>query len=97
MRAEEPVREGRQDGKGDRRAGDADRLQPQDAAKEPLEASPVLALRVAEPELDESLLDRDVQEQLEEARRDEHDRVETEAADAENPGCHDRPDDPEDG
>ena len=64
--------EDEQAGAADDRAGD---LEPERAAVEAAQPSPVLARDVAEPVLDERLLHRQVEERLEEARRVDDRRV----------------------
>src|SRR5206468_792874 len=53
------------------------------------EAPPALARDVAEPKLRERLLDREVEERLEEPHRDERGRVHAVAGKTKNPGGHD--------
>ncbi len=67
-----------------------DELEGDRAREQPPQASPVLARRVAEPELDQRLLDREIEQALDERRRCEHERVAAEGLRRENVEGDDR-------
>src|SRR5581483_660737 len=66
------------------------RLEHERAAEEPAEPAPVLAGDVAKAELDQRLLDREVEERLEEPRRRDDERVQAEDRRREDAGCDER-------
>jgi hypothetical protein len=73
-RAPDVLREGREHDEGHAGEQAADQLEAEREPEEPPQPAPPLGLRVAEPVLDQRLLDREVEEHLEERRRREHGR-----------------------
>ena len=78
MLVQQRVRERREPEQEPGRERAADELECNRAGEEPTQASPVLAGDVAEAELDQSLLDGQVEQALEEGGRGQHQRVEPE-------------------
>src|SRR5207248_7540747 len=86
-------REGEQTRTGEESAGQLDLQRPAEEAPQP---SPVLTLLEAEAVFDEGLLDREVEQRLEEPRRRDHEGVQTEDPRRESVGHDHRPEEAED-
>jgi hypothetical protein len=80
----------------ERREHGAGELEQQRAAEEPSQPSPVLPGRVAEAVLDQRLLDGEIEQRLEEARRGDHEGVEAERRRRESVRGHDGGEEAED-
>ena len=95
VRVEERVGEGRQHEQDERRERPAEKLQLERPPEQPVQPPPVAGRDVAEAELGEALLDREVEERLRQAD-DGHDRREAaEVLEAEDPRGRDRAEDAE--